>query len=1007
MPLLPLDNEPRTFDPAQPGIRIAPVGDQPLPSPGFAPTVGAAFRQSNEVASFLSSRDVSTADRYRIEEGFDLFKSLKDDGIEENEDAFLDVFNAQAYAARKAQVEMEAEDRHTLDAAGFWGDLWSFGAAVASPTMALPGGQIYRGVKGGYALGKSALSVGAAAAGAASVSEAALHATQQLRTPAESAFAIGGSALLGGLLGTGAAKFLNGMDRRVLSRKLDDLARSDAPDEQFANEGEIADLFGPQSAGAAIAPKDTVGDLTIAGRAAGAVGKASAMARLNPLVRLLDSPSAEARTLATGTMETPVYLRKNMEGSPSELAVETLVKEYSQGATARVMQAQDAQYKAFRKSGGKLNKTEFRQAVGKAMRRGDRSNVPEIANVAADWRAKVFDPLKEQAIEAGMLPKDVKVDTAESYFSRLWNWRNIESNEAKFKAIVTKYIDGEISRAEVGATDKFVSKADREAYVSEIADEVYNRITGRMEGDLPRDIVPTRRGPLKDRTFHIPDHLVEDFIESDVELVGRRYARIMAAEVELAKKYGSPDMKEALKRVQDQYAELRKAIEPSDKNAAKQLKALNDREKADMRDLKAVRDMLRGTYLAKENASVWARALGVANTLNYLRAMGGVMISSLTDVARPMMVHGLGRYMGQGIKPLVTNLKAVKMSVREARLAGAVAERILNTRMATWAEIADPYSVSSPFERFLENTSKNFSKLNGMVYWNDFMKSFAATMTQTRILESTTGFAGINKREKAYLAFLGIDESMAQRISKQFDEFGMTEGGVHIAGTEDWTDLVARRAYRAAMNKDVDSIIVTKGIGDVPLFAHTPTGRAVLQFKSFALASHQRAFMRGLQEAPAGVISGMMMATTVGMLIYWLKSVESNRADDLSDNPGRWLAEGLDRSGMFSVMFEVNNTMEKAFGTGAYAALSSAFPDKDQSGKASRYAVRSTAATFAGPTGDFVDTLVKVVAGMKDGDLKESDVNAIRRLAPGGTLPGIRSILEYGVMPKAREAVAD
>jgi hypothetical protein len=143
------------------------------------------------------------------------------------------------------------------------------------------------------------------------------------------------------------------------------------------------------------------------------------------------------------------------------------------------------------------------------------------------------------------------------------------------------------------------------------------------------------------------------------------------------------------------------------------------------------------------------------------------------------------------------------------------------------------------------------------------------------------------------------------------------------------------------------------------------------------------------------------------MMVYWLKSIESNRAEDLSDNPGRWIAEGLDRSGMFAIAFEANNTIEKALGIGAYGALQGMFPSSEQGGKASRYMVRSTAAALTGPTGDFIDTLVKVTQGVTKGDLKESDVNAIRRLAPFATLPGIRSLTEYMVLPEAKKAVAD
>lgn len=156
-----------------------------------------------------------------------------------------------------------------------------------------------------------------------------------------------------------------------------------------------------------------------------------------------------------------------------------------------------------------------------------------------------------------------------------------------------------------------------------------------------------------------------------------------------------------------------------------------------------------------------------------------------------------------------------------------------------------------------------------------------------------------------------------------------------------------------------------------------------------------------------GFVSGAMLATTMGMMVYWLKSVESNRAEDISDNPGRWIAEGLDRSGLFSLAFEVNNTIEKALGVGAYGALAAAFPGADQDGKASRYAVRSTTAGFAGPTGDLIDTAVRAAQAIKGAGngFSEGDINSIRRLIPGATLPGIRSLVEYMGLPAVEQAL--
>src|SRR5690606_17124723 len=115
--------------------------------------------------------------------------------------------------------------------------------------------------------------------------------------------------------------------------------------------------------------------------------------------------------------------------------------------------------------------------------------------------------------------------------------------------------------------------------------------------------------------------------------------------------------------------------------------------------------------------------------------------------------------------------------------------------------------------------------------------------------------------------------------------------------------------------------------------------------------------------------------TIMGMLVYVLKSAESNRLDDLSDNPGRWIAEGLDRSGIFSVAFEINNTFEKSFGLGAYGALMKAFPQASQQGTASRYAARSQAAAWTGPTGDLLDTAIHVAAALKSATIGDFDKN--------------------------------
>ena len=998
-------------------------------APNAGDVIGAAFRQENPVVSFLSQHRAG-GDK---DPTFNPWDDIAGTEFEPYWQKFTGVFNAGQSAALKQQITQELADRRTLAASGGWGMLAGMGASVLSPDVLLPGGTIYRGVRTGQAALRTALSTAGATALSTSMAEMGLMATQELRTPQEAAVNVGMSAILGGVLGGTISGVFSGGDWLRLSRGMDDEAIA-ANDMRLLEENENAVLAGIKSsdAGAMARRVPTLGENAIAGRAAATVGAATA--GLNPVLRALHSASPVFRDIATRLFENPIYVKANLAGETSGPAVETMVKQY-QGSLAQGLEQYTAAYGEHRKAGGQLSRAEFSQAVSRAMRRADRSTDPAVAKAAQAWRSSLFDAGKEEAIKLGMLPADVSVETASSYLTRMYNRPLIEAREQEFKAIVRKWLDQEVRNAQIRfnngkldpryATDvrppEFLNDADRAGYVNEITNAVFNKITGReFDMDMPRDLVVTDRGPLAQRTFSIPDHMIEPFLENDIEVIARRYARVMGADLELTRQFGSVDLADQIKDIKTDYAKLRAAVQAgvdpetgaplpkklTVKQREAEIKKLSQREKSDLADLKALRDMIRGTHLAELQGKIGTRAMRVAGQFNYIRALGGVALSSVTDVGRHVMVHGLDGLLRDGLVPMIRNLRGFKMAASEAKLAGTVLERILNTRLATLADLADPYSSRSPFEAFMDNSATVFSKLTLLDQWTDLNKSLASAITQNRLLRGSGTYAKLPKRERAYLAYLGIDGSMAERIARQFEAHGLEDGGVRLANTEDWTDDMARRVFRAAIAKDVDTTIVTKGVADVPLWLNTPAGKLVGQFKSFALASHQRVLMRGLQERQAAMVSGVVFSMMAGMLAYVLKSVESNRMDDISDNPGRWIAEGLDRSGIFSIAFEINNTVEKALGVGAYGALAAAFPNASQEGTASRYAMRSTAAAFAGPTADLIDTAVRAVQAIKgSGDgLSEGDVNSIRRLLPYASLPGIRSLVEWiGVPAVARD----
>jgi len=603
--------------------------------------------------------------------------------------------------------------------------------------------------------------------------------------------------------------------------------------------------------------------------------------------------------------------------------------------------------------------------------------------------------LSRVGARTGQATRFATSDEVKGIVDRVYKAMDAEADR-KVAALKSKLVERE-AEARIEREARFVG--DPRNMGRTIADEVIGALTGKtVEGPRPENITIKARGPLAERTFNIPDHLVEDFLESNVEDVGRRYVRVMSADVELARKFGSVDMVEQIAKIREDYANMRAVAETE----AARLK-LDKQEKSDIFDLTAMRDQLRGVDPGSPADGNYARIVRATNHVNYLRVMGEVAFASLSETVRPAMVHGLLPFMDT-IGQLMTNLKGMKMSVAEAQQAGNVLERVLGHRLATMAEIGDPYASRGAVEAFLENMTNFASKWNGIRLLTDMQKSLSSVMTQNRILRNVTNYEGAKAVDKRYLAYLGIDQSMAERIAAQFAEHGETVDRVRVAHTDNWTDDVARRAYRVAMNQDIDSIITTKGIADVPIFASTPTGKMMLQFKSFAMASHQRVLLRGLQEDQTRFLGGTIAMSAIGMAVTYLKAVSGNRPETqekMLNNPGWWVGEGLDRSGILSVPMELANTFEKPTGFNPIKAPFQMFDSKR--GMSQKNQNRNDAGSFAGPTAGMIGDALSV-AGipkgyMENGEVTKGQKNAATRLLPFNSYFGIRQLLNYTVNP--------
>ncbi|MEI5687241.1 hypothetical protein [Sphingomonas kyungheensis] len=1260
--------------------------DRPQAAPSTMETLGAAWRQENIIGSVMARADSFDGTNNNVDPGYNPWKDIQGTPYEQHWDRFTSANNAGYTEALKRQIDRESEDRKTLASAGWAGTAAMIATSVVDPTILIPvGGEIAK-VGSAYRIGRSALALAAAGGVSTAIQEAGLQATQDLRTPEESYTAIGSGIVLGGLLGAGAATLMSKAERQTAAEALHGIVTAQ-----------------PGSAGAAAVERATVGDLTVAGNITERV--ASATRALSPNLRANFRESAAAREVSQQLAENTLYQTMHGEGRSLGAAAETLARSTYLSRMADAVKAHNAIFADMKKAGTNMSRPEFEEAVGNAMRNGDTDANPFVSRAASAWRERVFDPFKNEAIDLGLLPDDVGVDTAASYLSRVWNRGALTAREPEFKEIVTGFyrdrigqdyaesvealksrnaaLDQELADLRLSPKDRTAALADIEAkatrldeanpdqidrvsrindlrrqardaekagngaaardaraeaaraaaeggeglrsYLKErgalrgrrsrvdmnyagiadradrllntlsdmqegnakslqrlvqrgqvfersaqrldpgkladklsdlrsafadvvqrseraqdriarvaerlgddapagmaerlqreaaaeaarherlnslsrrmeaaealdpdaalaelrqamegaarevsdmtlargeraqrlkdrlarldpakvdarvqaiadvraklerdfydrweiahggvgvdaaggakadftdaardIADSVFDKLTGRAMGGgdaLPDYLTPITRGPMKDRTFNIPDALVTQFLDSNVMSVAERYGRTMASETELTRRFGRPDMRDQITAIRRDYADLRANAGADEAR----LKALSNDEHGAIEDLTAMRDLIRGTYKSAENGGDFGRIVRGLTAFNYIRSMGRVVLSNLSDLYRGATAQGVGRFMSQGVPALIGNLDAVKLSIHEAQLAGQVTERVLQNRLATLGEIGDPYRSGTAIERLLQNGTRIGSTWNGMSLFTDMSKSIASIMSQNRILDAVAGRA----EDGRFLAYLGIDGDMARRVGREFAEHGQVIEGVRVANTERWNDVHAVRAYRAAVSKEVDSVVVTRSVGDVPLFAHTPLGKAMLQFKTYNLASHQRVLLRGMQEGKTQFTSMMVGMTSVGLLSAWLRAYavggeRYERFMTAAENPGYVLGEALDASGFFALPIEAAATADTMTGFNPVKdPLMAAFPNAPQGGQGVRRIGVDPVGKLLGPSAGLIADTSKAAGapiGAATGDpVTDSQVEAMKRLVPFQSYLGMRQALD-------------
>jgi len=982
--------------------------------PTFKEIVSAHFATDNLLNNgidFLARKAVP----FQTEEGYDVWNDIG--GYEGFADSFIGAESREESDFIKQKIDSENEARNVMASGGL---LENLAAGVASgivdPINFIPvGGTAYKTYKNGGNILEGAARTAFAGFAASSAEEAILQGLQETRTAEESAFNIAGATFLSGVIGSAGSMFTRKQLNDLALRVEDELRIPTTVQENAPMQSTV---------GAAAAQQTTLQQESLVG----AFGLEKALSFQDPVLRTLNSPSKVTRELSENIAETALVKNKNVEGIKSQISIENMIKSYNlpkysyfkqhdelfkkyRGNARTTQRMQDMFGKARRD--GKLTYREFGEEVIRAARRGDEHGIPEIAEAAKTLRREVFDPIYKRAVDAGVMEEGAQVKTAPSYVTRLWDHNRILGDLPKFKEVNKRWLIEKRDRAiaelkefktkfatEIEAKNaKIMDDLDRlqwrasfeDAEIDNIVGELVDRITGSPIGRLPYDMKLDRktgrpnidraqfRGAARERVYDIPDEMVEDFLVNDIDTVVHAYTRSLASDIEITKKFGGLDLTEQYKRIQDDYQRLAKNADP------KTARKLKDAQNRDMRDLQAMIDRMRGVYgMPDDYANFLPTAGRIAKQWNYLTLLGGMTLSAFSDIATPVLTHGIARTYGDGIKPLVKNFRAFKAAAEDVKQSGTALDMVLDTRARALADMDEFQAFGNRVEDALSAASANFGVVSLMSPWNAGIKQFSGIITQNRILE-VIGMKNIPTKEKGYLAANFIDDDMAKRIKGQFKAHGQTVDGMRIPNAKAWDDIEARDTFRAAVRRDVDRTIVTPG-QDKPLWMSKAGLDLIGQFKSFSVASVQRTMLMGLQQKDAAAMNSFALMTFLGMGVYAAKTKVSGR--ETSDDWRVWVSEGIDRSGITGWFFEANNFVEKITrGRVGVNALVGGPP-------MSRYASRSVLEAALGPTYGTMGNLLQAVGSAAAGEWTENDTQAVRRLMPYQNLFYARKIFD-------------
>lgn len=554
---------------------------------------------------------------------------------------------------------------------------------------------------------------------------------------------------------------------------------------------------------------------------------------------------------------------------------------------------------------------------------------------------------------------------------------------------------------------EIVNAEGAENFAAQAAQDVWEQLAGFNQGpqQVLSGITVKAQGPLKGRQLDIPSALVKSWINMDADAAMSRYIDMAGNDLETYKAFGTFDIEEMLKPAKEELAEQLAKIKAEAKTpeeAARKSEELNKRALDEFQQARGLFNRVRGFKRPLSEMEVGPRNVAAgARTLNFMRSLGSVVVSSLPDTGRLVLQEGLGRVIGAAVRDLGTGFKGFRLSKARAQLAGGALEWALSRRMSRLYD-AMPADADHPVTRFLARSGARFARATLLPAYTDVLETMAYGLASTRILGDVAKLAAgqtIPKANAIRLAQARISEDMAARIAAAARTTETRQSGLRLVDTTQWVDKEAAEAFNSAMSHDMKNAVTNPGGGDTPLWTDHWLGRTAFQFKRFIYSTTMRTLIPAMQTHDRRAFQGLTTMVAMGALATALTDMLADGAVDTTRTAAQWVNDSIDKSGALALFYEMTNMAKPTGAPGAAAdAYNSLVPEQAQIESPSRFRQRTPVEAIGGPTAGFATDLATVAGEMVQSalgqdDFTQADFHKARRLIPGQNLFWLRNLL--------------